>query len=315
MENLIFSNLNLLHYDENANANENNYISKRKDFISLLENLFSLLEEKVTLYTYDTEISAMIDKINDIKSFVLKSEINFKNKFPSQDSNKENNLNLKTISNLSNKKIEKVANGKDILLDTAYMKKTKSRYGMDDEIVIDEDFTTKNNEEYNKIMKKNKKLFLRNFLQIFLMKDDGIFSESFFSKIDKSLLNSYKKFKFYEIKFYFSIEESFRDMSTYLENLRKLLPRYIMLYKELHKSRFIKITICGVGKKQSLMKRQLINILSGDVKLDCLFKISLFSNIFDCMTDSLKKISQKKNYFFYTNFTNNMLTKIIKKIN
>jgi hypothetical protein len=300
IENLILRNYSLL---------EKNDLESRELFL-LLNDLFLNLEEKLKSFELKFDFSHIIDKINELKSYVLKSEI----------INEEmNNINtdqipeFSKISEIHEGKNLKTSRKKDILLSTVRIKRSTSRYGEDDELIFRRSSTTK--PEYNKIMAKSRKLFLRNFLQIFLMKDNGIFSESHFSKIDKSLLNSYKKYRFYEIKFYFSVEECFKDIAYYIEILRKLFPRYIMIYKNNHKMKFLKITLCGVGKRQTLMKRKLINFMSGDVKQDCLFKISLFSNIFDCLTDSVQKLKSQKNYFFYTNFANGVLAKIIKKIN
>lgn len=298
IENLILRNYSLL---------EKNDLESRELFL-ILNDLFNSLEENLKCFDLKFDCSQIIDKINELKSFGIKSEI-----FDEGEKNSDKMLESRKIFEIPEENFLKTNKKNDILLSTVRIKRSTSRYGEDDELILHHSSTTK--PEYNTIMAKSRKLFLRNFLQIFLMKDNGIFSESNFSKIDKNLLNSYKKYKFYEMKFYFSLEECFKNISNYIEIIRKLFPRYIMIYKKNNKKKFLKITICGIGKRQTLMKRKLINFMSGDVKQDCLFKISLYSNIFDCLTQSIEKLKSNKNYYFYTNFANGVLTKIIKKIN
>jgi hypothetical protein len=286
--------------------------SNNPEEINEIEKEICVLEEKIKNNKSNNQISNLLEKLNRLKAFNINNHLIFKEGriLPTSSQKEKSELIIRNIRELSHKKMKNIHDDSNALLDTIYLKKSKTRYGEDDDIQPLE--TSQNKIESFK--QKSKKLFLRNFMQIFLIKDKGIFSESFFSKIDKSLLNSYKKFKFYEIKFYFSIEESYKDITDYINKLRRLFPRYLMLFKEIHKKRFVKITICGVGKKQSVMKRLLINIMSGDVDKDCLFKISLFSNVFDALAESIRKIEKNRNYFYSTNFKNSTLNKIITKV-
>lgn len=314
-ENIVKTNMGLL--SEETNEKKIHFVNAIKTFFQCFREKLGSPNGKLDL---PINLRETLSKMENIMEIVQVSRVERENylleKLKKMDDSAEKDVSEDTgkIGLLSNKKIKQTNERCDLLLDTAYLKKSKTRYGEDDEVIVEDNIIPQNvNENYDKIIRKSKKLFLRNFLQIYLIKDDGIFSESFFSKIDKSLLNSYKNFKFYEINFYFSVEESFQEFASYLQYIRKLFTRYVIVYKEKKQNKFVKITVCGVGKRQTLMKRHLINFMSGQVKHDCLFKISLFSNVFDSMSQSLRKVSRNKDYYFYSNFSTEVLNKIISK--
>jgi hypothetical protein len=346
VEQLVNSKINLF-------ESEKNTTEEKEAFMQILNNFFDFLNENLCgeqddkpLVDSNTEVK-LTEFIEEIKNFVEDLNMN-------EDFNNTEEVDYYEMECFSNKKNKREDRRRDKLLDTVFMKKSKAKFGEDDEIAkqIEElDLNDKQKRIYNhkskiyrKVVAKTKKLFLRNFLQIFFVKENGIFSESYFSKVDKNLLSSYKKFRFYKIKFYFKTEETFDDIKKYIEFIRKLFSCHILTYKyniidnlntgsyidnnltnsnstnntTKRSKMFIKVTISGVGKKQTLMKRLLINFLSADVKHDCLFKISLYSNIFDCMASNLKKFLNKSDeansdYFYYTNISDNLMKKIISK--
>lgn len=314
MEYLIQDNIHIL--DINEDSKDRMFLSKKDMFLKNLEKLFSVLEDSLNNNSADND--KMNDFLCEIKDYVCSNEDMLKD-------GKEDLLLPETYENVvefsCGKNTSKSVKRKTELLDTVYLKKSRSRY-CDKDVIIQHNLDEKN---LQKIITKTDRLFLRNFMHVYLIKENGIFSESYFSKNDK--MYSYKNFRFYEVKYYFSREEDFKDIKKYIELTRKLYSKYIMLYKiEDKDKKFMKLTISGVGKRQTLMKRHLINYMSETVKMDCLVKISMYSNIYDCMSTSLKgyistkgsnsnaNVKGKKPYYIYSNFNESLLNKLISSL-
>jgi hypothetical protein len=241
----------------------------------------------------------------------------------------------KNVKFQTNKKKKRTNRRREQLLSTAYLKKSKSAYGEDDYLFSPEpeeqiketnniNITNNLNSNLQPLQVENQikitktKLLLRNFLQIYLVKQNEIFSKYFYSKYDHSVLYEYRKFKFYEIKFCISLSEDFSDISNHIEFLKSLFNKYLMIYNKTECSNFLKISICGVGKRQSVIQKSITKLINTQVKKDCLIKISMFSNIFNCMEGNVKKIRNpvvKDNYVFHSNMCEQMFKKILNKIN
>jgi hypothetical protein len=307
---------------------------KREDEIGLLKarNCYSEMEKLIyeevlvknnfSLFTFER----LLEKINQIhenmenfndhgKKDKIASFIENLENFAEKEINNEEPKFLDNGLNFSNKKISiyntyENNSKSQKLSETVYLKKSKSACAERDII-----YQYNNETLVNKIRKKSNQLFLRNFVIFYLIKENGIFSETYFSNFKLNYLTTrYKNFKFYSIKFCFSKFETNDNLKKYIFQCKNLFSKYVMINKEKINNDFIKICISGIGKKQSVMKRKLINLLSEEINFDCIFKISLFSNVFDVLRKSLEKICFDKNYIFHTNFTRSQLKNIINKI-
>lgn len=319
--NKIYKTINLQEIKECFSRLENliceNNLENHEQKLSTVYNYFNFLQLNLSShYKYDQilNMDSILENLNEfmqkIKNYVLCTDNILTLNFPINLMQGDNEIKL-----LNSKSLLK-SERKEKLLDTIYIKKSKTNYA-DDELLQQKDLELNifESPKHKKIREKSEKLFLRNFMQIYFVKENGIFSESYFSKCNKKLLHEYKKFRFYEIKFFFSIQENFNDIQKYIQTCRKLLLKYIILYKDEKHKNFIKIVISGYGRRQNLVKRKLINFISNEVLKDCLIKICMYSNIFDSMSSSLKTFYRKKNYYFYSNFSEKLFKKIIKKIN
>jgi len=333
--------------------------SKIKNFAIMLKEKINAKDfslDSVNLKKMNQDINQLnyIDHTTDTNHINDTNQINLnipnhnhKENLCNHTEEKSDNNYHSNFSRLARNKLKNSERKRMRLLETVKIKKSRKRYGEGDLLSTDKKLNNSEkfkdayyggkNSELKKIVEKSKKIFLRNFLQIYLIKENGLFSESYFSKVDRNCLSAYKNFKYYEVKIYFSISEETSDIERYILKIRKLFTCHIMTYKTIDynpqkKIRFLKISISGVGKKQSLMKRSLINFMSEEVKLNCLIKISLFSNVFDCMTKSLNEKLKRgrkseegngidigidggeENFFYYTNVKETLLNKIISRI-
>lgn len=310
-------------------------IKDYESFKQILNRLKTIIEENDEIFVNTAKKKEKVEILNDIEEIMKTIETNVK---PEIEEKHQNQKKLKELiegimnfvissdilkdyeDNVNRSKFEKKEENipQDIektfktikkqskLLETAYINKTKGKFGEQDEIYYDPNYISK-------LKDKTKHIFLRNFLQIFFIKEKGIFTESYFSKFDHKSLYSYRNFRYYELKFYFNAEESSQNIQLYIEMIISLFTKYILIYKEI-KNGFIRITISGIGKKQKLFKRYLINLISGVIKKDCLAKLSHFSNLFDAVRKCIKNILYE-NVISNTNFTNSMMEKILERIN
>ena len=193
------------------------------------------------------------------------------------------------------------------LLSTAYIKKSQSKFGENDVVI------PVGNLKDSKL--KNRKMILRNFLQIYLIKENEIFSESYFSKYDHTVLYKYRKYKFYQIKLCFSILEPKEKIESHLKFVKGLFEKFLLLTKIKPAGNFLTYIICGVGKNQSLMKRSMIKYINNYITNDCLIKISLFSNLFDCVGSKLSQCLEHGSFDYEssTNFEESLIKKIFAK--
>lgn len=303
VENLVNMNMDLLYSsikDGSTTARIPDTILQRKEaFLISLTSYFQILNDNVKFEKDRSIIDKMGRFIEQLKDYVLLSDIN--NNFPKNLVKDENLIteSLNNIGELTATKNKKADKRRDQLNQTVYLNKTKSVQTNH----IDE-------EKHKHLIEKTERLFLRNFLQIYLVKENGIFSESSFSRCGKNGLESYKKYNFYEVKFYISLGEDIKDIKVYINQTRALFSKYIVLYKHQEDKNFIKLVFSGIGKRQSVMKRNIINFMSGIVKKDCLFKISLFSNIYDCISANLTRYKNNHHYFMYSRFPGSLLRKI-----
>lgn len=292
---------------------------KVKEILNKMSNFFKILEE---CNLDSNNNNQQIDKLKyfcaRVKNFVLQKHSNedLNNLFKKEEVcfHKETN----NFSFFKETKPKKSEFRRKRLLETAFIKKSKSQFGEDDTII-----ENKNNDEgiktnellisHNK--KKGKKLFLRNFLQVYLVKENGIFCESYFSKYDHVVLFSYRKLRFYEVKVCFSNNETFENIQKYLFTIKDLFSKYIMIFNSSPKKNIAKVYISGFGKKQSFFKNKLMHLINHEIKDDCLIKISYFSNLFDAVSFSIKKFLNNPNFEITTNFSNELLKKTLNKIN
>lgn len=337
LENLLFSNEKI----------KENFINKKmrlKDqikFMNKIKRLMKFLEGELKFETQKE--NRTIENLQIFSTKIKNMAINLDDMSESEkenicDQNLPSKIKLswhaheiegKNIHFQTNKKKKRTNKIREKLLSTAYIKKSKSIYGEYDLLFSPEaedhenksininsnlNFQTINPSD-NQIKNRNSKLLLRNFLQIFLVKQNEIFSKYFYSKYDPSVLYEYRKFKFYEIKFCISLTEDYNDNSSHLKFLKSLFNKYLMIYNKTECNNFIKITICGVGKRQSVIQKSITKLINSQIKTNCLIKISMFSNILDCMKGNIKKIMDsaiKDSYIYHSNFNMHIFKKILK---
>jgi hypothetical protein len=188
--------------------------------------------------------------------------------------------------------------------------------------------TAKKNKNQSKLKEtffseKKKKVLLRNFLQIILSVEGGMFSEAYHSKFDKRVLYSYRRFKFYEIKLSFKFnndEGNFLNIpkiKDVFSALVKNFSSYIILYKQFdnHDEKIsLKFIISGIGGvNQSKIRRNLLLFLKENLlQVDCLINVNLFSTIEDCLSRSFHKIKDE-NYIYHSNLDKHIIVQILSK--
>jgi hypothetical protein len=122
------------------------------------------------------------------------------------------------------------------------------------------------------------------------------------------------------------VNEAFEDISSHINFLKSLFNKYLIIYKPTECRNFIKVSICGVGKRQLMVQKSIAKLINSKVKKDCLIKISMYSNLFDCMEESMKKILEtdkqvseyhhfSKEHVFHSNIEEEMMNKILRRIN
>jgi hypothetical protein len=172
--------------------------------------------------------------------------------------------------------------------------------------IIESDIPLTDRKRYK--VTKYKKFLAKNFLQVFYIKENGIFANSYFSNCDINAFSSYKKYKFYKVKFCLSKTDSTNSIKNHIEYVKTLFSKFILFYIENPNKKFIKTVICGIGKKQNIMKASLKKYLRNDIKNDSLIKISCFTNIYSSIIPSLKKYN---NNYHSTNLSENLYNKLI----
>jgi hypothetical protein len=159
-------------------------------------------------------------------------------------------------------------------------------------------------------VKPSKRIMTENFLQIFFIKENGIFSNSYISNctIDKT----YKRFNFYKVKICISKTESMGMIKSHIEFIKKLFNRFILFYIENPNKKFIKLIICGSGLDQRIIKNSLKNFLKENLKNDSLIKINFYTNIYSSILPSLRKYNSST--FYHSELTNSLYNKLISLI-
>jgi hypothetical protein len=166
-------------------------------------------------------------------------------------------------------------------------------------------------EKKNYKVTKYKKFLAKNFLQIFYIKEGGIFSNSYFSNCDIEAFSSYKKYNFYKVKLCLSKTESITGIKTHTEYVKTLFNKHMLFYIENPNKKFIKLIICGSGKKQNILKASLKRYLRNDIKYDSLIKISCFTNIYSAVVPSLQKYGLNNHS---TNISDTLYNKLISML-
>jgi hypothetical protein len=279
--------------------------------LTSLNDLFLKFEENFTHKINQDEDKQSIEKLKNV-STVIKNYAKLK---VGKDGNftMENDIQLKSnllqITNRTAKKRNK-------LLESVYIQKSRNRtsIGEDDEI-IQTNIKESDKKKYKPT--KNRKLLLKNFLQIYVVKEGDILSQSFYSKYDRTVLYSYRHYKFYEIKICLSNQESVEDITEYLSYIKtNLIPKYLIVFRTKQMGNFTKISISGVGNKQSTVRKGINTLITGIIKRDCLIKCSLFSNVFDCISGSIKRCFNphySEKYCYHYNFEPGLMKKLMKK--
>ena len=149
---------------------------------------------------------------------------------------------------------------------------------------------------------KTKNLFSKkNFSEVILFKANGILSESIYN-INKTTATGNKKF--YKITLFFSLQEKYSSIRSFIDKLRMFFTKHTMLYNKKAYSKAIKLTIYGIGKKRISMKNCFVNLVKREIKHDCFTRLSVFLNFNDCMSNAYKKIKKDENYYYYSNYEN-----------
>lgn len=296
----------------NSGTNKKQVLTKISELFSQAEDSLKLDEEKE-----NENMSRLKDFSYLVKTFARNNLIDL-SELKLLDEN----------THASQRKAERSYKNREKLLSSVYLKKSKSQFGEEDKITpIDEEGNSIDNDDLFNVddnsHNKGQKLVLINFLQIYLVKEGGIFSESYISKYDHTMLYSYRKYRYYEIKLSLLREESIEKISEYIETVTSLFVKYIIAYKREHEcenykdkehnNKLVKLIFCGYGKKQSSVKSGLVDLLSDKVYHDCMIKISHFSNIFDCMKGTLRKCLTKGVYVYHSNLSQNLYKKLLKK--
>jgi hypothetical protein len=156
------------------------------------------------------------------------------------------------------------------------------------------DSNESSSKHYQKVVAKNKQLYLASFQQLYLIKENGILSQTYFSKFDNNFSSN-----FCEIVCYFNIRERFSDVKAYIQSVRKWYRRFVILYRQDFNKSFTKVIVSGVTLKQA--KKKLVKFVMNDVRENCLVKFSNFSRLKMCFDTVVSKL-KKGYYYFSTNF-------------
>jgi hypothetical protein len=305
--------------EENKTGNTTTLLDKK--FIKKIEHSFSELKElKLDNKKENNSIETLQNFSKAIQEFYDKMDQQVANDFIS----KRETLTSSNVKQNSSS-CKKVVRKRQKLLSTAFIKKAKSSYasyGEEDLI-----FSPEKEDDITQYQKdKSVKLKLRNFLQVYLIKENEIFSQSYYSKFDPTVLYSYRNYRYYEIKFCISKTDTLENIEIYMWKIKSMFEKYILTYKDKKERNYIKLNFSGYGRKQYELKNTLIKYINTEIKADCLIKISFFSNLFDCMKSNLKKIKksqsieddeddEEKNFYYYnTNFDEKELDKVLSKI-
>ena len=137
--------------------------------------------------------------------------------------------------------------------------------------------------------KKYKTTTNNNFIEIYMTKENGIYSQSYFFRYNMKL--KYKLFKFFKIKLYLSKSESFDKIKEYIEYVKSLFKKHIVIYKENINKNFFKIIITGSAKKKKLIINKLKIFLKENIIEDCIIKISNYDKSEDNLIVERKNIT------------------------
>lgn len=155
--------------------------------------------------------------------------------------------------------------------------------------------------------RKDKQIIIK---KIYYVKENGIFSQY---SISKSNVKA-EKYRFYEVKFCISNEEDVDNIKGAIEKLKKLFKKFIIVYKPDLGRNFVTVYLSGIGLKQDSMKKKIFNIIKS-IDKSCLIKLSLFSNIYDCLRTNIMKvvnINSSNFYFHHSNYSEKFIENTLK---
>jgi hypothetical protein len=168
-----------------------------------------------------------------------------------------------------------------------------------------DDVRDRNSVDLQAIMLKNRKLHTSSFFQqLYLIKEKGILSQTYFSKSDSTMSSN-----FCEAVCYFHITEKISHIKTYLQAIKRMFRRYVILYRQDLNKNFTKVIVTGITEKQT--KRKLVKFVMKNVRQNCMIKFSNYNKLKTCFDIVYPKLI-KKNYVFYTNFSDEKLSTLLK---
>jgi hypothetical protein len=312
---------NFFEYMENKFAEMYEYIDIA-EMRETLKEIESFINSHKTITSYEEEIIEKLkalrdeinsihmektsqDNINELKLFTYKVKC-FTDKIIQQQTNtipNDNNNNMP----ISHKKLLFSERRANELQSAVYVDRSKNK---DDEVkIIQNDLFLSDEKRFKKT--EFKKFLAENFLQIFYVKEKGIFSSSYISNCKVDAFKSYKKYNFYKIKLYVSKNESIDSLKGHLNFMTGLFDKFIIFYFENRNKKFIKLVICGKGKKQNIVKNSLKKYLRNNFEYDTLIKLSMFTNIYSSILPSLRKYEHCN---YSTNLSNTLYNKLISML-
>jgi hypothetical protein len=248
--------------------------------------------------------------ICEVKNFIVYFQKVFEKNFPHihidipEDSINSHELILKLHNYIDTMKahLDGVENNDIKELDAIVMKSAaKNKHQLLSLSDEDEEVDTHN---LQKLIKTNKKFYEEKFQQLFLIKENGIVSQTYFSKADNTMTSLYC-----EAVCYFHIKERPGDVRVYIQTLRRLFNKYVILYRHDEEKSLIKVIVSGLAYKRNT-KRKVVRFIMQIAKENCMIKFSNFSKFSACFEGVGNKI--RRNYYFYTNIENSKLATLIE---